>query len=200
MPKKILHVNACIRDDETSRTAKLGQYMLGRLQKKEPDAVIEEVRLAELGLLPFNAEMIEKRDEALKEERFGDEMFRYANQFIEADLVVITAPYWDLSYPAVLKVYAEHISVNGISFAYNEEGNLVGKCRAKKIIYVTTSGGYIGEHNHGYDYIRGLGALYSIPEVDFISCEGLDIWGTDVEAKIREAKEKIDSLCADIII
>ncbi len=54
--------------------------------------------------------------------QFDDPYFRYARQFAGADEIVIAAPYWDLSFPSVLKVYLEHICITGITFQYTPEG------------------------------------------------------------------------------
>lgn len=48
-------------------------------------------------------------------------MFKYAHEFANADLIVIAAPFWDLSIPALLKVYIENIAVDGITFEYSLE-------------------------------------------------------------------------------
>ncbi len=49
-------------------------------------------------------------------------MFRYAHQFAEAEIVVVGAPYWEYQFPALLRCYIEHISVNGVTFAYGDDG------------------------------------------------------------------------------
>ncbi|MGN0989033.1 MAG: NAD(P)H-dependent oxidoreductase [Eubacteriales bacterium] len=36
-------------------------------------------------------------------------MFSYAKQFESVDVIVIFAPYWNLSFPASLKTYIENI-------------------------------------------------------------------------------------------
>ena len=41
-------------------------------------------------------------------------MFDLASQFQQADEIVIAAPYWDLSFPAILKLYLENIYVTGV--------------------------------------------------------------------------------------
>ena len=83
-------------------------------------------------------------------------MFCYARQFADADTVVIAAPYWDLLFPAVLRIYLENITVCGITFRYSEKGIPESLCNAEKLCYVTTSGGFIGENNFGFDYVKAL--------------------------------------------
>ena len=41
----------------------------------------------------------------------------------EADTVVIAAPFWDLSFPAILKKYIEAVTVAGITFRYSDQGH-----------------------------------------------------------------------------
>lgn len=78
----------------------------------------------------------------LKDGKFDDPMFRYAKQFANADEIVVAAPFWDLSFPAKLKIYLEQIAVAGITFRYTN-GRPTGLCKAKKLTYITTSGGPI---------------------------------------------------------
>lgn len=63
---------------------------------------------------------------------YRDPLFRYAKQFAQAADIVVAAPYWDLSFPAILKVYLEQICVTGLTFQYTPEGILqevMGKIR-----------------------------------------------------------------------
>ncbi len=39
-------------------------------------------------------------------------MFLYAKDFAESDIIVIAAPYWDLSFPSILKVKANLLPVS----------------------------------------------------------------------------------------
>ena len=124
---------------------------------------------------------------------FSDDMFRYAKQFAESDIVVVAAPYWDMSFPAMLKIYFEAVSVQGVTFRYSEDGMPVGLTNVKKVIYVTTAGGPVGDFNLGFDYVRSLcGMLYGIPEVVCHKAEFLDIIGADVDAILRRTMDEID--------
>ena len=184
MKDKILFINACIRPK--SRTAELSRHLLNRLNGE-----ISEVNLYQEVLLPLHNEGIEKR--ALHD--VSGREFEYAKQFSKADSIVIGAPFWDLSFPAVLKLYFENVTVSGITFEYSEKGRPVGKCRAKKLYYITTSGGYIGNNNFGFDYVKALAEnFFGINDISFYSAEGLDIFGADVKSIMDEAKERISNL------
>ena len=152
MKDKILFINACVRYN--SRTVELSRHLLNILNGE-----ITEVNLYKEGLLPLYNEGIEKR--ALHD--FSGREFEYAKQFSKADSIVIGAPFWDLSFPAVLKLY-----------------------------YITTSGGYIGQNNFGFDYVKALAEnFFGINDISFYSAEGLDIFGADVKEIIDESKKKI---------
>ena len=188
---KVLFINACMRG-EKSRTLVLCRDYLEKLQAAHPDAEIEEVDLNSLELEVQDNGVLEQRDALRHAGNFDHEMFDLAKQLIAADHVVIGAPYWDLSFPAKLKMYLERCSVDKLTFIYDEHGVPQGQCRADALVYITTSGGYIGELNYGFDYVKGLcGVLFGIKTFHFASAEGIDIFGTDVAAKLDEAKTKL---------
>lgn len=187
---KVLFVNACVRSTD-SRTYQLCKDYIAKLPE---DAQVVEVNLDEAGIKPLDKELLKRRDALLASKNFDDLMFNYAKQIMEADHVIIGAPYWDLSFPALLKIYLEQCSVTGLTYIYNEKGIPEGQCKAKSLSYITTSGGPIGDFNFGYDYIKGLCLLFGIPKTHFASAEALDVWGNDIDAIMAGAKEKITEI------
>ena len=184
---KILFVNGCAR--ENSRTLELAECVLNTLFGEK-----EEVNLFKAELPLLDAKGIEARDEASKNKDFSDDAFELAKQFSKANIIVVAAPYWDLMFPSVVKNYFENVTVNGLTFAYGENGIPKGLCKAEKLIYVTTSGGPIF-YNFGFEYISALAkSFYGIKDVKFISAQGLDIQGADVESIMRNAKASVDDL------
>ena len=101
----------------------------------------------------------------------------------EADDIVIGVPYWDLSFPAAFKTYLEHVSVCELTFHYTEDARCEGICKAKRITYITTCGGFVEGANFGYEYIVGIAKMFGIPEVRFVAAEGLDIVGIDSRSR-----------------
>ena len=135
---------------------------------------------------------LEMRDRLIAEEDFGNPAFDLARQFSEAETIVIAAPYWDLSFPASLKQYLEQVNVVGITFRYTEEGIPVGLCKAERIYYVTTAGGYYVPADFGFGYVKALAEnYYGIHDVRLIEASGLDIYGADVDAILTSAEENI---------
>lgn len=172
--EEILFINACAR--QNSRTLDLAQSLLEKI-----DGDIQKLNLYDTQLSPLDAQGIVFREQAAKAQDFSDEMFDLAKQFAKADTIVIAAPYWDLLFPAILRTYLETVCVSGLTFSYSQEGRPVGLCKAKKAYYVTTAGGYIGENNFGYMYVKALfQQLFDIEQVEFISAEGLDIKPLDI--------------------
>lgn len=189
---KILFINACVR--ENSRTMLLARYLLKKLPGE-----ITEIRLEEEKLKPLSEYSLAKRDGLLSERRFDDDVFCYARQFAVADCIVIAAPYWDLAFPALLKIYLEAVTVSGITFCY-ENDRPKGLCIAKRLYYVTTSGGPIIA-DFGYPYVEALAkSLYGISDTFCIKAENLDIDGADVEVILGKAKEEINTLIKKTLI
>ena len=189
--KTILFVNSCL-NQESSRTQRLADAVLDKMLEEAAaageQAQVEELSLVDAGIEGLDEETLAFRSERSAAKDFTHELFAPARQFREAYEVVIAAPYWDLSFPAMLKAYIEQLCVNGLTFSYSEEGIPVGHCLAKRLTYVTTAGGYLGAYNMGFDYVAAVCKLYfGIEESRCISAEGLDIWGNDAEAILASA-------------
>lgn len=108
---------------------------------------------------------------------------------------MIAAPYWDLSFPAALKQYFEHINVRGITFVYSPEGIPQGLCRAKEIYYVMTAGGNYAPEEYGFGYARAMAqGYYGIGDVKLIQAVGLDIEGADAEQILKESMENMGGI------
>ena len=114
MKKTILVIDACVRREE-SRTKKLLEAALDTVRKEHPDWNLEILNLMDLDLMYWKTETLKERDELLAKKEYDAPVFKYGNQFREADGVIVAAPFWDLSIPAVLKVYIENISAEGIT-------------------------------------------------------------------------------------
>ncbi len=185
MDRPILYVNACVRKE--SRTRRLAEKLLSKL-----DEPFEEIRLEKMVFPTSNDDYLNLRDQLVSRGDFQNPLFDLARQFSEAETIVIAAPYWDLSFPAMLKQYLEQITVVGVTFKYSEEGIPVSLCKAKRLFYVTTAGGFFVPEDYGFGYVKALAQnYYGIPEVRKIEAVGLDIDGADVNAIMAAAEDAL---------
>ncbi len=176
---KILFINACVRRE--SRTLVLARDILSRMEGE-----ITELELIKEKITPLDREALAKREEFIGAGRLDEQSFKYARQFAEADEIVIAAPYWDLGFPALLKIYIERVCVSGITFEYRS-GRPFGLCRAKKLTYVTTSGGEIFA-DFGYSYIKTVAnAFFGIKETKAYRAMNLDVLGITADRVLEDA-------------
>ena len=189
--RKILYVNACVKRDIASRTNRLAQAYLNKCLKSQ-DCSLSIVNLEDTIMYPLSGKSLAEREKAIANNDFSGSSFELARCFAAADEVVIAAPYWDLSFPASIKLYIEQICVNKLTFCFDEKGMPRGLTNIKKAVYLTTSGGYIGSSNFGFDYIKGVfSTLFGIKEISFYSAEGFDILGNDPEQILAAATKKM---------
>ena len=186
----LLVIDCCLRGDD-SATRRYYQVYLRVAGARD----IQVVELDKLGLMPLNGEALRERDGLIRAQDFGGEQFLLARQFREADELLIAAPFWDLSFPSLLKVYLEQVTVNGLTFGYDEQGCCHGFCRAKKLLYFSTCGGFYGERHLGYEYVKALGSMLGIPLCVPYILEGLDIAPNKRDDMVTQA---IDNLLADV--
>ncbi|MDO4617803.1 MAG: NAD(P)H-dependent oxidoreductase [Lachnospiraceae bacterium] len=185
---KILMVDACPRKE--SRTRYLAERLLEQLHGDVTRIVLAEEQLPDL-----TEEAVVKRGEITLAGMISDPLCSYAKQFADAECIVIAAPYWDLSFPAILKKYIEAVMVTGITFTYSEDGRPVGLCNAEKLYYVSTAGGPMFDTASGYGYIKTLAnVMWGIPECRLLSAENLDIIGADVEEILNRSCLEIEKL------
>ncbi len=184
----ILFINACPRKD--SRTKILADYLLSKLND-----TVQERNLTKTAILPLTEETLEHRTLLANKGDFNHPLFQLAKEFAHADTIVIATPFWDLSFPALLKIYVENINVVGITFAYNKDGMPYGLCKAKSLYYITTAGGPILNDAYGYGYIQELAQkFYTIPKIHCIKAENLDIENAKVAQLLHRTKLHIDLL------
>ena len=185
--KKVLFVDCCIRR-EHSRSKQLADFFLGELQKKG-EYEIETLCLMDENLSYFSEGFFLQREALLAEGKLDHPRFRYAHQFAEADKILIAAPFWDLSFPALLKVYIENLCVDSITFHTDEHG-LHGLCKADHMVFLTARGAFYTDSplEQGSRYLEQMAGFFGIEKYDCVAAEGLDIGAWPVEELMDKAK------------
>ena len=100
--KKVLFINCCIR--ENSRTEKMARIILKEYTNSKFYDFKETV-LSEKDIKPLSEKDTILRDIDIKNQNFDSNKYELAKDFAAADKIFISAPFWDNSFPSLLKVY-----------------------------------------------------------------------------------------------
>ena len=187
--KKVLFVDCCIRRED-SRSKQLADHFIAELQKTG-EYEVDTLCLMDENLSYFSEGFFLQRERLLAEGKLDHPRFRYAHQFAAADKIVIAAPFWDLSFPALLKVYIENLCVDSITFHTDEHG-LHGLCKADHMVFLTARGAIYTDSpmEQGSAYLQQMAGFFGIEKYDCVAAEGLDIGVWPVEELMEKAKEK----------
>lgn len=187
---ELLFVDACPRGAE-SRTLALAEHLLQILRESLPGLRVTPHCLRKMELKDISADRL-ARKEALCDLRIWDDpLTRTGADFQRADAVLIAAPYWDLSFPSVLKTWVENIWVRNLTFVYRND-QPVGMAGGKAAVYVTTAGSRMRDHDWGTLYIQDVMRTLGIPDFRTVAAEGLDLDGNDPAAILRDAMIRAD--------
>lgn len=172
---KLLFIDGCVSQrGPASRTRALAEAFLSAFRESHPGAEVETVTLEALDLKPFRPAALNQRDELASVGAFGAPVFDLARQFQAADKIIAAAPFWDLSFPAVMRTYIEYISANGLCYHY-EAGGCHGDCRADRLAYLTTGGDFERPESLGVLYWKQLSRMFGVPRFDYVFAGGLDV-------------------------
>ena len=190
---KLLYLDCCITMRTSSHTKQLAETFLKSWHKLHPSDEIEHLDLKSMSLFPLDEVSLHEREQAAANKDWNHPSLALARQFAQADRIVVAAPFWEMTFPAKLQTYLEHISVCGITFRYTPSGS-EGLCRARKFLYFTTAGGPIDGCNFGSNYLHALSQFYGISEYHFIGAPMQDIQEIDTTPYLNEALQQAETI------
>ncbi len=190
---KVLYVDCCIRR-ELSRTRLLAESFLKLIENNNAYEV-EKLCLMDEPPHYFVDGFFEQRERLIAEGRFDHPRFRYAHQFQQAEKIIIAAPFWDLSFPALLKVYIENLCVEGITFGCDESGTF-GTCQADRMLFLTTRGDDLSGSplEMGARYLQAMCTFFGIKRFDCIAANGMDLGLEAPETILKRAIQRASKL------
>lgn len=188
---KVLYIKANAKPEGASRTFKISDSFIKAYQESHPNDEITTLDLYKGNIGFLNEEDVMNHD---VEPGHGKDhpVFKYAYQFLDSDKIIVAAPFWNLSFPAILKAYLDYVTVSGITFKYTSEGPK-GQCTdGKKAIHIVTRGGAYSEEplssfELGDRYLRTLFGFLGITDYTTFAVENMDRSSTDVEQVVEDA-------------
>ncbi len=180
--KKLLYIDACIRDEQ-SRTKRIATPIVEALKQKYE---VQTLVINDLDLSIVKKELITKRNNG----DIDPQVMSWAESVRDADRIVIAAPFWDMSIPAALKNFLELCSIFDVTFK-SDNKTCYGNCKAEKMLYITTRGMDIDTGDvleQGSSYLKALSWLWGIGPLEVVSTQNMDYLSeTEIEERIRKA-------------
>lgn len=212
--KKLLYITVNSKPEELSASKTVGRAFVNKFLEKHKDFTMEELDLYKCHIPRLEYQYFEKRNCMIKEEDFnkldpkGQEevhkMLMLTDQFKEADVYVIAAPMWSLSFPAPLKEYIDCIVMDEKTVRITEdklEGLLKDKTRS--MVYIQSSGASIPWMlkpvlNRGLNYVHDIMKIMGIKKFEELLVDGTGFTEEEKKKAIQEAIGKIDEVVEDI--
>ena len=97
-------------------------------------------------------------------------------QFLDADVVVIGAPFYNFSIPSTLKAWIDRVAVAGRTFRYTAEGKPEGLAGGKRMIIASGRGGLYGDSSPAdfqEAYLRQVFGFLGVTDLEIVRAEGV---------------------------
>lgn len=162
--KNIVYLNCCIRKEE-SRTLKIATPIVEKIKEKHN---VTEINLSDMQLILYNNKEYTNKVNGVHNINYYD----YSKMIANCDGLIISAPFWDMSFPAQLKAFLEGISLFDVMFVSDDvKCNGIAKCPFMALI--TTRGMNIStgdDLEQATPYLKALCWLWGIK--DFYCVDG----------------------------
>ncbi len=186
---KLIYIDATMREE--SRTRMIAEPLVGELAKRYE---IERIKLDGADFPAVGSRILHDRDSGIVPQEYAD----MAGRIAAADRIVIAAPFWDMSFPSILKVFLENMSLFHITFD-SDDTHCYGLCRCEKVLYVTTRGMNIHTGDpleQATPYIKALSCLWGLGELFVVAAENMDYSTPEqIREKISDAVTEGLEIC-----
>lgn len=216
MKKKLLYISVNSKPENLSSSKTVARNFINRFLEQNKDFEVEEVDLYKEHIPRLEYQYFSDRNCVISEEdakklpeqdRNEIQKIRdLCDQFISAQMYVIAAPMWSLSFPAPLKEYIDCIvqdkkTINLIP-GKKPKGLLDNIYRA--LVYVQSSGGNIPwildpVMDKGENYVSSIMKTIGIRDVIELKVDGTGNTEEEKYRAIEKAESKVDDILADII-
>jgi FMN-dependent NADH-azoreductase len=124
------------------------------------------------------------------------------DELFAADIIVIGAPMYNLTIPSKLKAWIDRSSIAGRTFRYTPNGPEGLLPKDKKVIVVSSRGGFYGAESpmapfdHQETYLKHALGFIGLTDVTVVRAEGLAVSPESREAALISARQSISALAA----
>ena len=215
MEKKLLYISVNSKPEELSASKTVARSFINSFLEKYNDFKVEEVDLYKDHIPRLEYQYFQDRNCVISEEDAKKlpekdqkeirKIRELCDQFISAEMYVIAAPMWSLSFPAPLKEYIDCIVQTDKTISLEKGKKPKGLLNDKKrsLVYIESSGGNIPWvldpiMDKGENYIAKIMKVIGIKHVQELKVDGTGTTEEERKNAINKAKEKIESVLVEI--
>ena len=208
--KKLLYISVNSKPEDLSASKTVARKFINRFLEKNKDFQVEEIDLYKEHIPRLEYQYFEKRNcivnendakELSDKERSEVQKIReLCDQFISANVYVIAAPMWSLSFPAPLKENIDCIMQDEKTIKF--EGKKIEPLlddKPRTMVYIQSSGANIPWllkpiMNKGLNYVEDVIKFMGIKKFEELLVEGTGFTPEEQKEAIEKACEKIDDV------
>ena len=211
MKKKLLYISVNSKPENLSSSKMVARKFINKFLERNGDFKVEEVDLYKEHIPRLEYQYFKDRNCVITEEdakklpeKDQKEIRKIrdlCDQFISAQMYVIAAPMWSLSFPAPLKEYIDCIvqEEKTISFEKGKKPKGLLDDKERAVVYIQSSGGNIPLildpiMDNGENYVAQIMKAMGIKNVQELKVDATGTTEEERENAIRDAEEKIDSI------
>jgi len=212
--KKLLYITANPKPENLSACKTVGRQLVNKLLKQSTDYMLEEVDLYADHIPQLKHIYYESRSTLISQDKIEklkpedkkevQRIIALCDQFRSADIYILAAPMWSLSFPAPVKEYLDCIIQANWTIRFDNEkpyGILDDKPRT--FIYVQSSGANIPwiirpALNKGLNYVHDMIKYIGISNFEELLVDGTGSNDAQTQQAIEIAKAKINGLVEKI--
>ena len=215
MEKKLLYISVNSKPEELSASKTVARSFINSFLEKYNDFKVEEVDLYKEHIPRLEYQYFQDRNCVISEEDAKKlpekdqkeirKIRELCDQFISAEMYVIAAPMWSLSFPAPLKEYIDCIVQvdKTISFENGKKPKGLLNDKKRSLVYIESSGGNIPWvldpiMDKGENYIAKIMKVIGIKHVQELKVDGTGTTEEERKNAIKKAEEKIESVLVGI--
>ena len=201
---KLLHVDSSILEGKASVSRQLSAEIVAGWRARHSDTTVEYLDLAAEPPNHFGADAMgirgDGQDEPSEAQRHENEVSeRLVAQFLDADVVVIGAPFYNFGVPTQLKAWIDRLAQTGRTFRYTENGP-EGLAGGKTVVIASARGGVYSETEagraleHQESYLKTVFGFFGIDDVRVVRAEGVAMGEEARKAAIAAAVADIPNV------
>ena len=211
MKKKLLYISVNSKPENLSSSKMVARKFINKFLERNGDFKVEEVDLYKEHIPRLEYQYFKDRNCVISEEEAKKlpekdqkeirKIRDLCDQFISAQMYVIAAPMWSLSFPAPLKEYIDCIvqEEKTISFEKGKKPTGLLDDKERAVVYIQSSGGNIPWildpiMDKGENYVAQIMKAMGIKNVQELKVDATGTTEEERENAIRDAEEKIDSI------